>query len=508
MAGEYSRELSTKVFKGQCRLIELGYRQGGAAGYGLRRMLINERGEEKGLLKRGEKKSLQTDRVVLVPGPEVERRVVQRIYQMFTSEGLKESQIAARLNAEGIMNTEMDRPWTAGMVHQVLTNEKYIGNNIYNRISFKLKKKRVRNTPDRWVRRDGAFPPIVEPAIFYTARGIIMERARRFGDEELVAKLKGLLDANGTLSAELIDSTEGMPSSSSYQSRFGSLLKAYQLVGFVPDRDYRYVGINRHLRTMRPPFLDDIIKKLGQLGARVTADPRTGQLLVNALKNMGETEAFCLVATDDETYTYNNKVNQVSPIQETFMIQKALERGVPEQRIANALNIDVGTLRRKRNLLEGICPDAVELLKDTRIAASALAHVKRVTPARQVEMVELMLAVRNYTASYSRCMYLATPADQRLVAEAPGKDEAALSPEEAVRLNREMTQLHRDIRAVEASHGETALNLVLAVGYLKTLVANSRVVKHLTQHHAVVMAEFQKIVSSPDLDGPAAQSAG
>src|SRR5713226_8370428 len=32
MAAEYSRELSTKVFVGQCRLIELGYRQGGPAG--------------------------------------------------------------------------------------------------------------------------------------------------------------------------------------------------------------------------------------------------------------------------------------------------------------------------------------------------------------------------------------------------------------------------------------------------------------------------------------------
>mgnify|MGYP006201013309 CR=1 FL=1 len=36
MAGEYSRELSAKVFAGQCRLIELGFRQGGPAGYGLR----------------------------------------------------------------------------------------------------------------------------------------------------------------------------------------------------------------------------------------------------------------------------------------------------------------------------------------------------------------------------------------------------------------------------------------------------------------------------------------
>lgn len=98
MAGEYSRELSAKVFAGQCRLIDLGYRQGGPAGYGLRRMLIDEQGQEKGLLKRGEHKSLQTDRVILVPGPEEEIETVRWIYRAFVDERLVESQIAALLN--------------------------------------------------------------------------------------------------------------------------------------------------------------------------------------------------------------------------------------------------------------------------------------------------------------------------------------------------------------------------------------------------------------------------
>lgn len=137
MAGEYSRELSSKVFQGQCRLIELGFRQGGAAGYGLRRMMIDQGGEPKSLLNRGECKSLQTDRVILVLGPEEEVRVVRRMYQMFVTEGKRESEIAAVLNAEGI-RTDLDRPWNRGTVNQVLTNEKYIGNNVYNRTSFKL----------------------------------------------------------------------------------------------------------------------------------------------------------------------------------------------------------------------------------------------------------------------------------------------------------------------------------------------------------------------------------
>src|SRR5262249_20201680 len=115
MAGEYSRELSSKVFQGQCRLIELGYRQGGMAGYGLRRMLINQSGTHKGLLARGEHKSLQTDRVILVPGPEEEVRVVRWIYDQFTVQGKREAEIAADLNVQGVL-TDLGRPWTRSTI--------------------------------------------------------------------------------------------------------------------------------------------------------------------------------------------------------------------------------------------------------------------------------------------------------------------------------------------------------------------------------------------------------
>ncbi|AAZ96300.1 hypothetical protein Tbd_0347 [Thiobacillus denitrificans ATCC 25259] len=149
MAREYSRELSAKVFAGQCRLIELGYRQGSPAGFGLRRVLIDQQGSSKGMLARGEQKSLQTDRVVLMPGPGDEIRIVHQIYRWFIDEGLGDSEIAMRLNSIRV-RTDFDRYWTRATVHEVLTNEKYIGNNVYNRISFKLKKLRVVNTPDMW----------------------------------------------------------------------------------------------------------------------------------------------------------------------------------------------------------------------------------------------------------------------------------------------------------------------------------------------------------------------
>ena len=265
MAGEYSRELSAKVFKGQCRLIELGYRQGGAPGFGLRRMLVNLAGESKGILAPGEQKSLQTDRVILVPGPEEELHLVRSIYDQFIKKGKRESEIAADLNSEGHV-TDLGRPWNRATVHQVLTNEKYIGNNVYNRTSFKLKKRHVRNAPETWVRADGAFAPVVSSEDFFVARGIIQERLRKLTDEDMLDRLRKLAQGHSVLSGHIIDATEAMPSSGAYRYRFGSLVKAYRLAGCEPDRDYSYLEVNQTLRMLYPELMQDLVRRLDAVG--------------------------------------------------------------------------------------------------------------------------------------------------------------------------------------------------------------------------------------------------
>jgi DNA invertase Pin-like site-specific DNA recombinase len=280
MAGEYSRELSSKVFKGQCKLIQLGFRQGGTAGFGLRRMLLDQAGQSKGLLKRGEHKSLQTDRVVLVPGPDQEVAVVREIYRRFLKDGQTEADIANWLTLQGIAS-EAGGPWSRAMVRQILTNEKYIGNNVYNHISYKLKKKRVRNTPDMWVRADGVFSAVVDPESFFMARGILQERTRVFTDEEMLEKLREVFARHRDLSAGLIDDTEGMPGSTGYRSRFGSLLAAYRLIGFAPDRDYTFVEVNRRLRALYPALLGDTMQRLQEAGASVKHDMEANRLVIN-----------------------------------------------------------------------------------------------------------------------------------------------------------------------------------------------------------------------------------
>lgn len=295
MAGEYSRELSTKVFAGQCRLIEHGFRQGGMAGYGLRRQLIDQSGAPKGELDRGEHKSIQTDRIVLIPGPPDEVETVCWMYRAFVEEGKLENEIAGILNARGVA-TDLGRPWTRGTVHQVLINPKYVGDNVWNRISFKLKKKRVRNTPDMWIRISDVFEPIVDRSLFEAAQAIIQERSKRFSDQELLDGLRRLFEQRGYLSGLIIDESESLPSSSAYQGRFGSLLRAYQLVGFTPDRDYRYIEINRSLRQLHPEILNETVAEIERIGGRSVRDPLTDLLTVN-----GEFTVSVVIARCRET---------------------------------------------------------------------------------------------------------------------------------------------------------------------------------------------------------------
>ena len=280
MAGEYSRELSSKVFQGACRLIQLGYKQGGTAGFGLRRMLIDQSGERKALLKMGEQKSIQTDRVVLVRGPEDEVKIVRWIFQAFIGEGKSESEIAAILNTQGVV-TDFGRAWNRVTVHQILTNEKYIGNNVYHRTSCKLKKKHVVNPPDKWIRADGVFEGIVEPELFWRAREIILARSQKLTDEEMLEKLRSLLKLHGRISGILIDEAEGLPSSTAFSHRFGTLVSAYRLIGYDPGIDYTFIEENRRLRKRHPEIVASVVQQITALGAQAVWNDKTELLDVN-----------------------------------------------------------------------------------------------------------------------------------------------------------------------------------------------------------------------------------
>jgi hypothetical protein len=225
-----------------------------------------------------------------------------------------------------------------------------------------------------------------------------------------------------------------------------------------------------------------------------------GHLRIEALKASGQTSVLCLISTDDEGYTYNHKVNRLMPIQEHFMIIRALERGVSEERIAAALRVDVSSIRAKRNLLRGICDEAVALLKGVPIGAVALQHLRKVKPSRQVELAEMMNIVANYSSPYCQALVAATPKEQ-LVDTGPSKTCLTLGADDVARMQREMETLQRDLQAHEDTYGANFLNLVIVRGYLSKLLDNGRVVRFLSSSHPDLLNAFQQIVDSTSLEG-------
>lgn len=229
MAAEYSRELSAKVFRAQVRLTEAGFKQGGTAGYALRRMALASDGEPKGLLGPGERKGMPSDRVTYVVGPSSEIDIVHRIYVMYIERQMADIKIAQQLNGEGL-RTDTGRAWTAHVVKQVLTNEKYVGTMTFNRSTQHMRSTRRANSSEKWIRRENAFAGVVSRERFNQAVSERMRRRRQWSDDEMLDTLREILVEHGTVTPDLIDAAAG-PSVKSFAFRFNGLVAAMTLAG-------------------------------------------------------------------------------------------------------------------------------------------------------------------------------------------------------------------------------------------------------------------------------------
>ncbi len=224
-----------------------------------------------------------------------------------------------------------------------------------------------------------------------------------------------------------------------------------------------------------------------------------GHARVEALRDIGITEGPCLISTKDEGYTYNQKVNRIAPIQANRMILKALDAGVPEERIAKALNLAIGTVRNNRRLLQGICPEAVEMLRDKQVAQETLTLLKKVRPIRQIEMAEIMVAAGTYSAPYARALVMTTTKKQLTDPESP-KKIPGIKPEDLARIEHEMQVQEKDFRMLDETYNEHVMALTIARGYLRPLLENGGVVRFLAQNFREYLTEFQRIVESNALE--------
>jgi RepB plasmid partitioning protein/ParB-like nuclease domain len=246
------------------------------------------------------------------------------------------------------------------------------------------------------------------------------------------------------------------------------------------------------------------IKAIGLVEApAVVPDPQDagqyflldGQLRIEALKQLGIETVDCLIANDDETYTYNKRVNRLPPVQEHRMIVRAVERGVTPATIADALGLEVQTVRARFRLLDGICEEAADMLKDTNCSMKVFDMLRRMSTMRQIEAADLMIGQNNYSIMFARALLAATPDDQLA---APGKkqrkpDMSGPTSQQISRMERELAALQTQVKSVEDSYGIDNLHLTFARGYLTKLLGNVRIVRWLSHHRPEYLAEFQRI---------------
>jgi DNA invertase Pin-like site-specific DNA recombinase len=234
MAGEYSRELSQRTERAKRIVAERGFRAGGAAGYGLRRMLVSSDRTPKRLLVHGEVASIEDSRVILVHGLKKEVAVVREIYRLAVSEKKNTYAIARELNRRGIKPPGRYTSWTWEPILEILKNRKYMGDAIYGRTTHVLGNKQlIQVPPEKWIVRSAAFKPIVDPETFAAAQRVLRDRTFYKSNEELLDGLRTLLKRERVLTEYRIEMSREVPAVRTYIERFGSMKRVYDLIGYV-----------------------------------------------------------------------------------------------------------------------------------------------------------------------------------------------------------------------------------------------------------------------------------
>jgi hypothetical protein len=277
-AADYSRDLSKKSFAGHCRVVKLGFKQGGTPPLGLRRQLVDEHGNFKAVLEHGQRKHLQSDRVIFQPGPLHEMEIVRSIFHQCVFERKTDAKIARDLNQTGILN-HCGRPWKSGTIRCILMNEIYIGNYLYNRRTQRLGKKPRSNAPSLWIRAVGVLEPMVDPMVFLEAQTTRRGRRYMFSDREMLARLDALLREKGRLSKSIIDAANFLPTSAVFENRFGSLRKAYKRIGYHKKSSWDFV-VGPIVANTISELSSEIISRVVAAGGSAVFDPVADELTI------------------------------------------------------------------------------------------------------------------------------------------------------------------------------------------------------------------------------------
>ena len=220
-----------------------------------------------------------------------------------------------------------------------------------------------------------------------------------------------------------------------------------------------------------------------------------GHLRLAILKELGATEAKSLLATDEDGYTYNKRVNYIPPVAQHLMLLQALNRGVSEERIAAALNVDVYAVRQKAQMLDGICDEVVELLRDRKMSPELFRILRKMKPAIQIATAELMILRNDLSVAFAKTRLALTPPDLLNVPPTSKRKMKADSAAAQIQLEEDTEMLVRNLKAIETSYGTDILTLTVSRAYVDQLLACQKVVRYLERNHGGLLGTLQSLAS-------------
>lgn len=504
MAGEYSRELSNKVFIGQCHIVRMGFRSGGTPGYGYRRALVDEGGDLKRILASGEWKSIQTERVILVPGPQNEIDVVREIFRLFIEERKTFKQISQQLNASSIQNS-FRRRWTAFGIKSILKNEKYIGNNVYNRTSSKLGRRWWRNPRHQWVRGDHAFCGIISRDLFDKANFLIEWEHRSLSDATMLNILSSVWCRYGYLKASVLRASGVSPAPCTYLRRFGSILNAYRLIGYGSGINNSRVNNRLKNRYQSKALYQDIAACIQDAGATLRPTNRRRFYIVNEELRVSARVIRLTTSHNSQRWRIGYVTNSRPDILVTARLQPETEKVVDYYLLPFSL-----TPRQwftfaegKRSNLDTFRFPSLEILTallervsiENLVARSALDDCQSVDGFSENDL--LLFDFRNRLASGL----------QKLIATLTATHSINLLQEEGVttipRIVADGLRMPAHcILATPNTQGETLLQFAVARSFLTRLLINKRTKRLIGKNNPELASEFTSLFASVSSSGP------
>jgi ParB-like chromosome segregation protein Spo0J len=217
-----------------------------------------------------------------------------------------------------------------------------------------------------------------------------------------------------------------------------------------------------------------------------------GHTRLDILTATNATTADCLLAIDNESYTYNKRVNYIPPIAQHHMILRALAH-VSEERIADALNVTVATIRERRDLLKGICPEAAELLRNERVSADAFCALRKMKPVRQIDVAQLMMSAKKFSGRFARALLDGTR--EELLVPTPPVKPRATTPAQQSLMEHKTDELLKHADSIKANYGNDILDLTAAGKFVQRFLDNNRVHRYLEKYHEETLTALEQLVA-------------